>query len=101
MYSFFDTPMGAAPEVADTVYKYSVLGRQGLPAELKGAFLVSHPVPSPASAETDPPLACTAPRLGCWQLHHRRRLPRRRRLHALVNGRELQNRENEGTRQQQ
>ncbi|BGP54397.1 hypothetical protein JCM8202_000831 [Rhodotorula sphaerocarpa] len=37
---FFDTPMGAAPEVADTVYKYSVLGRQGLPAELKGAFLL-------------------------------------------------------------
>lgn len=39
--SFFDTPMGAAPEVQETVYRYSVLGRQGVPAELKGAFLVS------------------------------------------------------------
>ncbi|BGP46570.1 hypothetical protein JCM10450v2_002417 [Rhodotorula kratochvilovae] len=36
---FFDTAMGAAPEVADTVYKYSVLGRQGDPKELAGAFL--------------------------------------------------------------
>lgn len=33
--------MGAAPEVQETVYRYSVLGRQGVPAELKGAFLVS------------------------------------------------------------
>ena len=40
-HSFFDTPMGAAPEVQETVYRYSVLGRQGVPAELKGAFLVS------------------------------------------------------------
>ncbi|GAA6045832.1 hypothetical protein NBRC10513_005239 [Rhodotorula toruloides] len=37
---FFDTAMGAAPEVADTVYRYSVLGRQGDPKELKGAFLL-------------------------------------------------------------
>ncbi|GAA5865655.1 hypothetical protein JCM3774_004951 [Rhodotorula dairenensis] len=37
---FFDTPMGAAPEVQETVYRYSVLGRQGVPAELKGAFLL-------------------------------------------------------------
>lgn len=32
--------MGAAPEVADTVHRYSVLGRQGDPKELAGAFLV-------------------------------------------------------------
>ena len=37
---FFDTAMGAAPEVADTVHRYSVLGRQGDPKELAGAFLV-------------------------------------------------------------
>ncbi|BGO90134.1 hypothetical protein JCM10020v2_001770 [Rhodotorula toruloides] len=37
---FFDTAMGAAPEVADTVYRYAVLGRQGDPKELKGAFLL-------------------------------------------------------------
>ncbi|GAA6034910.1 hypothetical protein JCM8097_009362 [Rhodosporidiobolus ruineniae] len=37
---FFDTNMGAAPEVADTVYRYSVFGRQGLPKELKGTFLL-------------------------------------------------------------
>ncbi|GAA5946324.1 hypothetical protein JCM3775_007104 [Rhodotorula graminis] len=36
---FFDTAMGAAPEVADTVHRYSVLGRQGDPKELAGAFL--------------------------------------------------------------
>ncbi|GAA6000284.1 hypothetical protein JCM10207_007940 [Rhodosporidiobolus poonsookiae] len=37
---FFETNMGAAPEVADTVYRYSVFGRQGDPKELKGAFLL-------------------------------------------------------------
>ncbi|GAA6057825.1 hypothetical protein JCM3770_004294 [Rhodotorula araucariae] len=36
---FFDTAMGAAPEVEDTVHRYSVLGRQGDPKELAGAFL--------------------------------------------------------------
>ncbi|BGP14361.1 hypothetical protein JCM10213_004488 [Rhodosporidiobolus nylandii] len=37
---FVDTPMGAAPEVADTVHRMSVFGRQGDPKELKGAFLL-------------------------------------------------------------
>ncbi|GAA5887450.1 hypothetical protein JCM6882_002534 [Rhodosporidiobolus microsporus] len=37
---FYDTPMGAAPEVAETVYRQAVLGRQGDPKELKGAFLL-------------------------------------------------------------
>ncbi|GAA5976722.1 hypothetical protein JCM11641_005673 [Rhodosporidiobolus odoratus] len=37
---FFETNMGAAPEVADTVHRYSVFGRQGNPKELKGAFLL-------------------------------------------------------------
>ncbi|GAA5850830.1 hypothetical protein JCM5353_004827, partial [Sporobolomyces roseus] len=36
---FFETPMGAAPEVLSTVHRQSVLGRQGDVKELKGAFL--------------------------------------------------------------
>ncbi|GAA5931953.1 uncharacterized protein JCM15063_001082 [Sporobolomyces koalae] len=36
---FFETPMGAAPEVLSTVHRQSVLGRQGHVKELKGAFL--------------------------------------------------------------
>ncbi|GJN87266.1 hypothetical protein Rhopal_000214-T1 [Rhodotorula paludigena] len=36
---FVDTPMGAAPAVAETCYRNAVLGRQGDPKELAGAFL--------------------------------------------------------------
>ncbi|GAA5905575.1 hypothetical protein JCM5296_003107 [Sporobolomyces johnsonii] len=36
---FFETPMGAAPEVLSTVHRQAVLGRQGDVKELKGAFL--------------------------------------------------------------
>ncbi|GAA5859957.1 hypothetical protein JCM8547_003032 [Rhodosporidiobolus lusitaniae] len=37
---FYQTAMGAAPEVEETVYRHSVFGRQGDPKELKGAFLL-------------------------------------------------------------
>lgn len=33
---FFDTGMGASPEVLDVAYDMAVLGRQGDPRELKG-----------------------------------------------------------------
>ncbi|EIN11559.1 NAD(P)-binding protein [Punctularia strigosozonata HHB-11173 SS5] len=36
---FFDTKMGAGPEVLKTAHEMAVLGRQGDPRELKGIFL--------------------------------------------------------------
>ncbi|KAF8318484.1 NAD(P)-binding protein [Clavulina sp. PMI_390] len=36
---FFDTGMGAAPDVLDAAYDMAVLGRQGDPRELKGIYL--------------------------------------------------------------
>lgn len=33
---FFDTGMGAAPDVLDVAFDMAVLGRQGTPRELKG-----------------------------------------------------------------
>lgn len=37
---FFDTGMGAAPEVLEAAYDMAVLGRQGDPRELKGVRYV-------------------------------------------------------------
>lgn len=86
---FFDTAMGAAPEVADTVHRYSVLGRQGDPKELAGAFLVrqsqhNSPLRSPQSSPLTWSLHHTVPRLGREHVHHRPRHARRRWLHPFL-----------------
>lgn len=82
---FFDTAMGAAPEVADTVHRYSVLGRQGDPKELAGAFLVRplssrSRLPCEQAARLTPRLlsSLAVPRLGRLDLHYRASSPLRR-----------------------